>query len=189
MEDVPKEAREEYVIVLDFLPHGYPFDKRPIHKKTAIVQAIGKTHFTLLELVPKKDIFLQPYQEIYVGEGKRDEVHHIIGKLPVDRLTQTAKKELEFVVKDVVKKNPKIFVDFFNKAQPLTTRMHQLELLPGLGKKHMWQIIEERKDKEFADFDDLKKRVKLLPDPEKAVIKRVLSEIQGKEKYCLFVER
>ncbi len=189
MENDELKAREEYVIVLDFLPHGYPFDKRPIHKKTAIVQAIGKRHFTLLELVPKKDIFLQPYQEIYVGEGKREEVHHITGKLPVDKLTHTAKKELEFVVKDVVKKNPKDFVSFFNKAQPLTTRMHQLELLPGLGKKHMWQIIEERKDKEFEDFKDLKARVKLLPDPEKVVIKRILSELAGKEKYCLFVEK
>jgi putative nucleotide binding protein len=188
MENEELKAREEYVIVLDFLPHGYPFDKRPIHKKTPIVQAIGKKHFTLLELVPKKDIFLQPYQEIYIGEGKRDEVHHITGKLPVDKLTHTAKKELEFVVKDVVNKNPKNFIGFFNKAQPLTTRMHQLELLPGLGKKHMWQIIEERKDKEFEDFKDLKSRVKLLPDPEKAVIKRILSELTGKEKYCLFVE-
>ena len=83
---------------------------------------------------------------------------------------------------------PKVFVDFFNKARPLTTRMHQLELLPGLGKKHMWQIIEERKGDPFKDFTDLKKRVKLLPDPEKVIFKRIMSEITGKEKYQLFVD-
>ena len=132
-----ESTKEERAVVLDFLPNGYPFDSRPNHRKTAIVQGLGKSHFTLLELVPKKDIFVQPYEEVYIGEGKRDKIHHILGKLPLDKLTATAKNELDFVVKDLIKKEEKRFVDFFNKAQPLTTRMHQLELLPGLGKKHM----------------------------------------------------
>jgi len=186
---MPSErAKEEYAIILDFLPNGYPMDSRPSHKKTPIVQAMGKRFFSLLELVPKKDIFLQPHQEIYIGEGKRDQIHHIVGRLPVDKLTRTAKSELEFMIKDVVNKNPDQFISFFNQAQPLTTRMHQLELLPGLGKKHMWQILEERKEASFKDFQDLKKRVKLMPDPEKAVIKRITSEIMGSEKHRLFVD-
>ena len=180
--------KEEKAIVLDFLPNGYPFDTRPIHKKTAIAQAIGAKRFVILELVPKKDVFLQPYEEVYIGEGKREKIHHINGRLPYEKLTQTAMSELEFVVKDLVNKNEKFFVDFFNKAQPLTTRMHQLELLPGLGKKHMWEIIEERKGQPFENFEDVKKRVKLMPDPKKAVIKRVMKELQGKEKYKLFVD-
>lgn len=181
-------GREEIAIVLDFLPNGYPFDERPMHRKTAIVQAMGSKKFTLLELVPKKGVSLQPTQEVYIGEGKREEIHHITGKLSIDKLTRTARKELEFVVEDLVRKDEKRFVDFFNKAQPLTTRMHQLELLPGLGKKHMWEIIEARKDKEFENFADLKKRVKLMPDPEKAIIKRILNELEGKEKHKLFAD-
>ena len=184
-----KAIKEEKAIVLDFLPNGYPFDSRPSHKKTPIVQALGTQHFVLLELVPKKDIFLQPYKEVYIGEGKRDDIHHIIGRLPVDRLTQIARSELEFVVKDIIKKEEKRFVNFFNTASPLTTRMHQLELLPGLGKKHMWEIIELRDDQPLENFDDLKKRVKLMPDPEKAIIKRILMEIQGQEKHNLFAEK
>lgn len=184
-----KIAKEEKAIVLDFLPHGYPFDDRPSYKKTAIVQALGKDFFLLLELVPKKGIFLQPYQEVYIGEGKRDEIHHISGKLTLDKLTQTAQTELEFIVKDIVKKNEQKFVNFFNTAQPLTMRMHQLELLPGLGKKHMWEIIEERKDKPFESFADIKARVKLMPDPEKIVIKRIILELAGLEKHFLFVEQ
>ena len=187
-QQMPRRNKEETAIVLDFLPNGYPFDTRPMHKKTPIVQALGKEHFTLLELVPKKGIFLQPYAEVYIGEGKREKIHHIVGKLPVAKLTQTAKSELDYVVKDLVQKEEKNFVEFFNKAQPLTTRMHQLELLPGLGKKHMWEIIEERKDKPFESFDDIKKRVKLMPDPEKAIIKRIISEIQGKEKHKIFAD-
>jgi putative nucleotide binding protein len=183
-----RRVKEEYAIVLDFLPHGYPFDSRPSHRKTPIVQAIGKEHFTLLELVPRKEVFLQPLEEVYIGEGKRDKIHHIIGKLQVDKLTPTAKSELQEVVKDLVKKNEKRFVDFFNKCQPLTTRMHQLELIPGLGKKHMWEILNKREEKPFENFEDLKKRVKLMPDPEKAILKRILQEISGKEKHRVFVD-
>lgn len=185
----PPRGREDTAIVLDYLPNGYPFDNRPSHKKTPIVQAIGKNHFVLLELVPRKEVFLQPYEEVYIGEGKREKIHHIVGKIPMDKLTTTAKSEVEFVVKDIVKKNEPAFVEFFNKAQPLSTRMHQLELLPGLGKKHMWEIIEERRGKDFENFEDIKKRVKLMPDPEKTVIKRIMAELSGTEKHHLFVER
>lgn len=183
-----KQSKEEIAVVLDFLPHGYPFDPRPSHRKTPIVQAIGKTHFTLLELVPKPGVFLQPLAEVYIGDGKREQIHHIVGKLAVETLTATAKTELEFVVKDLVHKNEAKFVEFINKARPLTTRMHQLELLPGVGKKHMWEIIEVRDQKPFTGFADLKERVKLMPDPEKAIIKRILAELEGTEKHRVFVD-
>jgi len=135
MESGRPKIREETAIVLDFLPHGYPFDKTPSHRKTPIVQAIGTRQFTLLELAPKEDVFVQPHEEVYIGEGKRDKIHHIIGRLQISRLSTAARKELEFIVTDLVKKNEKDFVEFFNTAQPLTMRMHQLELIPGLGKK------------------------------------------------------
>ncbi|SRR3989338_751996 len=183
-----EKGKEEMAIVLDFLPNGYPFDERPSYMKTPIAQAIGGEHFVLLELVPKKDVHLQPYEEVYIGEGKRDKIHHIVGKLPISKLTATGKNELEFVVKDIVNKNEKRFVDFFNNARPLSTRMHQLELLPGLGKKHMWQIVEARNDKPFESFADIKKRVKLMPDPEKATVKRIVQELQGTEKHRIFVD-
>lgn len=182
-------VKETRALVLDFLPNGYPFDRRPIHKKTAIVQAIGKDHFTILELIPKKGVTLKMMQEIYIGPDKRDEIQQIVGRLPIGKLTGTAHQELEFVVKEIVHMNPNKFIEFFNKAQPLSTRMHQLELLPGLGKKHMWEIIEARDEKSFESFADLKTRVKLMPDPEKVIAKRVLSELEGNEKYHLFVER
>ena len=180
--------KEETAIVLDFLPNGYHYDGRPMYMKTPIAQAIGKEHFVILELVPKKGIHLQPLEEVYIGEGKRDKVHHIVGKIAVDKLTATAKSGLEFVIKEIVKKNEARFIEFFNKAHPLSTRMHQLELLPGLGKKHMWQIIEVREEKPFASFSDLKERVKLMPDPEKSVIKRILQELEGTEKHKIFVD-
>ncbi len=184
-----QKKREEEAVILDFLPNGYPFDNRPSHMKTPIAQAIGKENFTILELVPKKGVFLQPLEEVYIGEAKRDKIHHINGKIPYDKLTQTAKSELEHTIKTLVIKHEKKFVDFFNNAQPLSTRMHVIELLPGVGKKHMWEIVEERRGEPFTSFADLKKRVKLMPNPEKVIIKRIMQEITGMEKHLLFVDR
>lgn len=183
-----KQVKEEQAIILDFLPNGYPFDSRPMYRKTAIAQAIGKDHFVLLELVPKKGTFLQPYQQVYMGEGKREEVHHILGKLPVEKLTETAKVELEFVIKDIVERNESRFVEFFNKSQPINVRSHQLELLPGMGKKHMWAILEQREKGEFKGFEDIKNRVKLIPDPKTAIVKRILMELNNEDKYRIFAE-
>jgi len=180
-------AKEEYVVILDFLPHGYPMDKRPMHMKTAIAQALGKNTLVLLELVPKKDTFLQPHEEVYIGDGKRDKVHHIIGKISPGKLTETAKSELNYIISEIVKSNQDKFVDFFNKAGSINMRMHQLQLLPGIGKKHMMAILEARRDKDFLSFEDIRERVKLLPDPEKAIIKRILLELEGTEKHYLFV--
>jgi putative nucleotide binding protein len=131
---------------------------------------------------------LQPYEEVYIGEGKRDKIHHILGRLPIDKLTPTAKAELDFVLGDLVKKNEARFVEFFNKAPPMTMRMHQLELIPGFGKKHMWEVIERRQEKPFTSFADMRDRAKLLPDPEKAIVRRILLELEGNEKHRLFVD-
>ncbi len=184
-----QKTREEYAIVLDFLPNGYPFDTRPGYMKTPIVQAIGKNRFVLLELVPKKEFTLQPHEEVYIGEGKRDKIHHINGRLPPNKLTATANAELEFVLAKIVKTNEQRFVNFFNTAQPLSTRMHSLELLPGMGKKRMWEMLEAREQKPFETFKDMRERLKLLPDPEKTIEKRIVLEISEPQKHYLFVER
>ncbi len=181
-------VREEYAIILDFLPHGYPMDRRPMHLKTSIAHAIGKETLVLLELVPKKDCFLQPHEEVYIGEGRRDKIHHIVSKISPERLTETGKSELHYIIEEIVVKNQKRFVDFYNKAGPINTRIHQLELLPGIGKKHMLALLESRDQKSFDSFNDIKERVKLLPDPEKAIVKRILLELEGSEKHYLFVK-
>ncbi|MBS3112256.1 DUF655 domain-containing protein [Candidatus Woesearchaeota archaeon] len=180
--------KEEYAIILDFLQHGYPFDDRPAHKKNSIAQAIGINFLGLLELVPKKDIFLQPNEKVYIGEGKREKIHHISGRLKLSELTETAKTEVEIIIKELIEENEIKFIEFFNKAGPINMRRHQIELLPGFGNKHMLQILEERENKIFEKFDEMKERIKLLPDPKQAIIKRILIEMEGEEKYYLFVK-
>ena len=177
-----RRAKEEYGIVLDFLPNGYPLGKR-----IPIAQIIGDKYFTLLEVAIKRGVNLMPAERVYIGPEKREKVHHIIGKLSFDKLTSTAKMELPKVVEDLVEKREAALVNFFNKATAITTRLHMLELLPGVGKKHMWDILKEREKEPFKSFEDIRKRVPLMPDPKKVIVKRILEELEGKDKYRIFV--
>jgi len=179
-----KAMKEETCIIIDFLPSGYA-DRR---KAEPIAQAVGSSFFSLLELVPREGITLKPEQEVYIGEGKRDEIRFIRGQLEYRDLTNLAKNTLPDVVENIVKKNEARFIEFFNKAGMLTPRMHQFQLLPGIGKKHLIDILDERRKRPFESFADLKNRVKLMPDPEKAVIRRILQELESTEKHKLFVE-
>jgi len=176
-------AKDDYVIVLDFLPRGKPTDR----KAEPVAQVIGEKFFNTLEIVIKDGISLKTGDRIYIGADKREQVKYIRARIDYDELTNFSKSELENVVKDMMLRDEKRFIDFFNRAGPVTTRLHSLELLPGIGKKHMWGILEERKKKPFESFDDLRQRVEMLPDPHKIVIRRVLDELEGKDKYKLFV--
>ena len=53
----------------------------------------------------------------------------------------------------------------------------------------MWEVLNARKEKPFESFEDIKNRVKLLPDPKQLVVKRIISEIEGKEKYKVFTHQ
>lgn len=174
--------KEEYAIILDFLPYGYPLEK----KMMPIAQAIGDKNCTLLQLVPRRGIKLEVGERVYIGEGKREKVYYILGKLLENKLTETAKEQLSEFIKKKIKNDEKKFIEFFNKAEAINTRLHQFELLPGFGKKHTEAILEERNKKLFESLEDLKNRVSNLPDPKKAIEKRILEEITGKEKYMIF---
>ncbi|HUS51083.1 MAG TPA: DUF655 domain-containing protein [Candidatus Paceibacterota bacterium] len=175
--------KEEYAVVLDYLPYGYPLEK----KMMPIAQALGLSNLTLLQLVPRRGVKLELEEKVYIGEGKREKIYYILGRLPREKLTETAKIQLqEFIVKTIEEQEKK-FVDFFNKADPINTRLHQLELLPGFGRKHTDAILKERKEKPFESFKDIKKRIPNLPDPKKAVEKRLLQELENIERHNLFV--
>ena len=178
-----KEMKEEKAIIIDFLPHGYPLET----KRIPIAQAIGTSYFTLLELVPRKGIKLELKEEVYIGPNRRDKIYFIRGRLQKSKLTETAKLQIKDFAERIVNEQEKRFVDFFNNAQALNTRLHQLELLPGFGKKYTKAILEEREKRPFSSFEDMKKRIKNLPDPKKVVEKRLTEELTQDQRYKLFV--
>ena len=63
-----------------------------------------------------------------------------------DKISSSAQSELETVVETIVSDNESKFVEYLNKAQPLTPRIHALELIPGIGKTYMKTMLpHERK--------------------------------------------
>lgn len=179
---------EEYTYVLDFLLHGRPgirVSGRAGYRAGALVQLIGEEFFTLLEALIKEGALLKPNDRVYVGKDAREEVTYIVGRVGYDELTVAAKNELPVVISRIVLNREEWFIDFFNNARAVTPRMHALELIPGIGKKYMWQVINTRERKPFQNFDDLQKRTE-IPNPVKLITKRVMEELSADSKYRLF---
>lgn len=176
--------KEEHAIILEYLPNGYPLEK----KMMPIAQAIGELNLTLLELVPRRGISLEIGEKVYIGEGKREKIYYILGRLSHNKITEAAKNQLQEFINKIVKERKQEFIDFFNKSEAINKRIHQIELIPGFGKKHMKEILEKRKEKPFESFEDMKKRIQNLPDPEKAIEKRIIKELVEFERYRLFVK-
>ena len=185
MERAPKKY-EEYAYVLDDLPHGRPGAIRSVHHGRPIIQMVGESYFTVLEAVPHRIAEFKIGERIYVGKRGRTKVEHILGRITYNALTSTAKAELPIVIEAIIRADESRFVSFFNKSQPLTPRMHSMELIPGIGKRLMWQILEQRERVPFDTFEDLKKRVNIT-DPVKLLVRRVMNELSEDEKYQLFV--
>ena len=96
--------------------------------------------------------------------------------------------ELPSVVERIVRENERRFVDYFNRLQPITPRIHSLELIPGIGKTLMFRILREREKKPFESFEELEKRAG-LKDPIGSVVKRIIQELEGDERINIFVRK
>jgi len=175
---------EEYAYVLDYLPHGRP-GTRPGYRAGALIQVVGEEYFTFLEAIARDGIVLDTSDRVYVGKDSRRKITYIIGRINYDELTSNAKMELSGTVEKIVTNRERWFINFFNTAQAITPRMHALELIPGIGKKYMWQIIDEREKKPFQNLEDLHNRAN-MPNPSKLITRRILEELAGESKYRLF---
>jgi putative nucleotide binding protein len=177
---------EEYAYVLDFNERGRSSTVRG--REGIIVTAIGEDRLTILEILGIENSTFEVGERIYIGKEGRTKVQSVLGKLDYKKISDNAKSELAGVVNKIVTQNEKRFVDYLNHAQPLTPRIHALELIPGIGKTYMKQMLDERDKKPFESFDDLQSRVG-LKEPIKHITKRILEEITGETRMNLFVKK
>jgi putative nucleotide binding protein len=182
---LPPRLYEEYAYVLDYLQYGRPATDKPRHLALPTVQVIGETYFTLLEAEVRPGSQVALHERLYIGKDRREKINRIIGRIGYNDLTANAKAELLPVLEELIANQEQRFVSFFNNSQAITPRMHALELLPGIGKKSMWQIINAREKKPFESFKDMRDR-KSISDPIKVIAKRILDELTGGEKYRIF---
>ncbi len=178
-----REELEEYAIVLDYLPTGKSYSVKP----EPLVQLMGENKFTLLEAVAK-DVEIKIGERVYIGREERDKVLLIKGRLSYNDLTEGAKKELQDAIYKIIKSNEKKFVEIFNNASSLNIRMHSLELLPGIGKRHLTAILDAREERKFESFEDITKRVQLLQDPIKLLVDRVIMELKGDSRFFMLTK-
>ncbi len=178
---------EDYIYILDFLAKGR--GDLPPHKRQPLVYGIGENQFTLLELVPKKDASFVIGERIYVGKDpeKRKKIAKIKGRINYETMTSTAHGEMPYVILDMVNNQKERFLKIFNESPAISTRFHVLELLPGLGKKMMHDILDERKKKPFTSFEEMCERIDFLRAPDKLIAKRIELELTDPDqKYRLF---
>ena len=89
---------------------------------------------------------------------------------------------LDQTVLTIVNSREQRFVEFYNIAQSISIKKHLLEELPGLGKKGVEAILEERKKGNFESFADLDKRVPSIKGAAKLIAERVVLEIRDSER-------
>lgn len=142
--------------------------------------------------MPTEGASLVAGDRAYIGKDleSRDQIQHVKRRIGYEDLTVAAQNELPFVIQELVEEQEERFLRFYNEAEAITTRFHMLELIPGLGKKTMWAILEERKQGPFESFEDLAERVANLHHPAKLLAKRIEMELSDPaQKYHIFVAR
>lgn len=174
---------EEFAYVLDFIPNGQSVIIR--ERDGPLVQAIGEDRLTLLEILASIEANFKVGERIPIGKENRNSIVSVLGKLNYDELTNDAKNELLNVLESMINQNEKHYLEYFNELQPITPRLHALELIPGIGKTFMREIINERERKKFENFADLEKRIGVR-DPAKLIARRIVEELSGQSRITIF---
>jgi putative nucleotide binding protein len=188
MSDDGDSDGERTAVVLDFLPRGRPDDDRPQYERSPVALALGETDFRLVEAALTDDAGVNIGDRIGIeppGENVKQ-----LRRAEYDDLTSTAESELEYAIDRILDADEDRFVGFYNDAQPITTRLHVLNLLPGIGKKLRNNVLDARKRKPFASYEDIEERVAGLYEPKEVLAERILEELREEDlKYRIFARR
>ncbi|TET59409.1 MAG: DUF655 domain-containing protein [Promethearchaeota archaeon] len=179
-----KKFRE--VVILDLLIHGHPEEDKPSWAKTPIAQVLTFPDFVLYEVKVNKnsDIGVQE-QKTYEEFLNEEKLKEVLKKIDHNDLTNTSKALIQPILEKEVLKYEEEFINFFNNSTSITPRMHALKLLPGVGQKHMWEILEARQRQKFGTFQDISDRTS-ISNPTKLIAQRIIKELQRDVKYYLF---
>lgn len=188
MSDDGDDTAPETAVVLDFLPRGKPDDDRPQYERSPVAYAVGETDFRLVEAALTDDAGVNIGDRIGIdppGENVKR-----LRTAAYGDLSSTAESELEYAIDEIIDADERRFVDFYTDAQPITTRLHVLNLLPGIGKKLRNNVLDARKRKPFESFEDIEDRVSGLYDPRGVLKERIIEELREDDlKYRIFARR
>ena len=180
-----KKFRE--IVILDLLLHGHPDEDKPSWSKTPIAQVLTFPDFVLYEVKINKNADIKVQEKnIYEEFLRQNKLREVLKKIDYDGLTNTSKALIQPILEKEVLSYEVEFINFFNNSTSITPRMHALKLLPGIGQKHMWEILEERERQNFVTFQDIADRTS-ISNPPKLIAQRIIKELQREGvKYYLF---
>lgn len=153
----------------------------PLH-----AQVVGDRFFSLMEFFARPESNVEEKMKVFVGKGLRQHVSKFLRYLNYGDLIPPAKTNLSRLISEIISEKEPFFISLFNESVPITPRLHQLELLPGVGKKTLVKVLEGRRRVPFSSFADVEDRVG-LKDPAGAIVRRVLDELMGADMYSVFV--
>ncbi len=176
-----------YAVVLDYFPHGRSDDNRPQYQKEPLAYALTEDSFDLLALTLTDEADINIVDRVAV-DPPDDTAIDTVEEIEFDELSSSAVSELEYAIEAIIDDDEQRFVDFYNDAQPISLRLHQLNLLPGIGKKLRNKVIDERKRGPFESFEELSERVGGLHSPKEVIVDRIIEELRDDDlKYKIFV--
>ena len=179
-----KKFRE--VVILDLLMHGHLEEDRPSWAKKPIVQVLTFPDFVLYEVGTNRNSNIQVQeQKTYEEFLREDKLREVLKKIDYDDLTSTSKVLILPIIEKQVLNYEEEFIYFFNNSSSITPRMHALKLLPGIGQKHMWEIINARDRQKFGTFQDIIDRTS-ISHPSKLIAQRIIKELSRDVKYFIF---
>lgn len=179
---------ERRAVVLDLLPNGRPDDDRPSYEQPAVAYAVGDEEFRLYELELADDTDAGIGDTVTIRPAEARTAVDRFREVSYDDLSNAAGSELEYAVTQIVEGDPERFVGIYSEADPLSLRMHQLDLLPGVGDTIRNSVLDARKRGPFESFDDVEERVSGFHDPRDTLIERILTEFRDEDlNYRLFV--
>jgi putative nucleotide binding protein len=188
----PKEKKQfikkfREVVILDLLLHGHPEENKPSWSKTPIAQVLTFPDFVLYEVKMNRDSDIKVQEKnTYEEFLNQNKLREVLKKIDYNDLTNTSKALIQPILEKEVMNYEEEFINFFNNSTSITPRMHALKLLPGIGQKHMWEILEARDRQKFTTFQDISDRTS-ISNPVKLLAQRIIKELQREGvKYYLF---
>jgi len=180
-----RKQYEEKIVILDYLPHGRGMGRGG---NDPIIIGVGSTLFTLLEVTVSPGEQFIPLDEVMIGKERDRCIKHINRRIGSEDLTIDARDKMQDAIQQIIATQEKRFINFFNRAGSISIKKHSLELIPGIGQKTMWLIIQERKLSPFISFEDLEERAGLSDIPQ-LINKRIINELEGDERHFLFTRK
>jgi len=186
MSSIHQKRYEEFAFILDYRPNSRSSLIKG--RDGTIIQGIGLNHLTLLEILGSPDESFTIGEKIGIGKDGRSKVVSVLGKLLYSNLNHDSINALPEILETLVNTNEIFYVDYFNNSQALTPRLHSLEVIPGIGKTLLSQILKEREINQFSSFSDLQDRIHIR-DPSKLIARRLFDELSGDTKLNVFIRK